>query len=69
MQLLNLLVLAAATLGLQALAREIVITVGGNTTDDAGAVFKPQTVVANQGDVVVFNCAFPCALKHLQCPH
>jgi hypothetical protein len=59
MQLLSLFILAATCLGLQAFAKQIVITVGGNTTEDAGAVFKPQTVVANQGDVVVFNCASP----------
>lgn len=38
------------------MAEDIVITVGGNTTDDAGAVFSPQTVTANLGDVVTFNC-------------
>lgn len=36
----------------------MVVTVGGNTTSDAGAVFQPQSVIAAQGDVVLFNCKF-----------
>ncbi|KAF8161304.1 hypothetical protein B0H34DRAFT_374589 [Crassisporium funariophilum] len=38
-----------------ACAKTIVITVGGNTTDNAGAVFDPPSVVADKGDVVMFN--------------
>ena len=37
-------------------AKQIVITVGGNTTNNASAVFQPAEVVANIGDVVFFNC-------------
>ncbi|KAF6760211.1 hypothetical protein DFP72DRAFT_988455 [Ephemerocybe angulata] len=47
--------LVFACLFMAALAKDVVITVGGNTTSDAGAVFTPQSVTANQGDVVVFN--------------
>ncbi|PPQ75182.1 hypothetical protein CVT26_008790 [Gymnopilus dilepis] len=47
--------IAAALFVSCASAKQVVITVGGNTTDNAGAVFKPQTVTANAGDVVVFN--------------
>ncbi|KAF8633431.1 hypothetical protein AX17_004602 [Amanita inopinata Kibby_2008] len=36
-------------------AKRIIITVGGNTTDDAGKVFEPQSVKADSGDVVFFN--------------
>ncbi|PPQ87443.1 hypothetical protein CVT25_008179 [Psilocybe cyanescens] len=42
-------------LAASACAKTIVITVGGNTTSDPGAVFNPQTVVADTGDVVLFN--------------
>jgi len=48
-------VLFTTTLLACAFAKTVVITVGGNTTSDAGAVFKPQTVKADLGDVVVFN--------------
>lgn len=34
------------------------ITVGGNTTANIGSVFTPQSVTADAGDVVVFNCIF-----------
>ena len=37
-------------------AKQIVITVGGNTTNNASAVFQPAEVTANIGDVVFFNC-------------
>lgn len=37
-------------------ARDIVITVGGNTTDNGTTTFVPQRVDATRGDVVVFNC-------------
>jgi len=37
-------------------AKTIVITVGGNTTSNPGAVFVPQTVRADQDDVILFNC-------------
>ncbi|KAF8622725.1 hypothetical protein AX15_006816 [Amanita polypyramis BW_CC] len=33
----------------------IVVTVGGNTPDNASKVFQPQSIQANQGDVVYFN--------------
>ncbi|GLB37732.1 hypothetical protein LshimejAT787_0407830 [Lyophyllum shimeji] len=36
-------------------AKTIVITVGGNTTSDATSVFQPNSVVAREGDVVLFN--------------
>jgi len=50
-------VLALSTV-LSVCAKTIVVTVGGgsNTTQDASAVFKPQTVVAARGDLVFFNC-------------
>lgn len=37
-------------------AKQIVITVGGNTTDNATAVFQPAEVTAKIGDTVLFNC-------------
>ncbi|KAI0776231.1 hypothetical protein BD413DRAFT_263365 [Trametes elegans] len=40
---------------LAASAKQIVITVGGNTTDNATTVFQPAEVYANIGDVVFFN--------------
>ena len=64
--LLNFVVLR--TLLLFARAKEIFITVGGNTTADPGAVFKPQSVIAKQGDVVVFNCAF-ALISRVSCPN
>ncbi|TBU37455.1 hypothetical protein BD309DRAFT_974046 [Dichomitus squalens] len=36
-------------------AKQIVITVGGNTTNNASTVFQPAEVTANIGDVVFFN--------------
>ncbi|KAH0588797.1 hypothetical protein H2248_004597 [Termitomyces sp. 'cryptogamus'] len=36
-------------------AKTIVITVGGNTTNDATTVFQPNVVVADKGDIVLFN--------------
>ncbi|KAI0629437.1 hypothetical protein C8Q77DRAFT_1065487 [Trametes polyzona] len=36
-------------------AKQIVITVGANTTDNATTVFQPAEVKANIGDVVLFN--------------
>ncbi|KDQ50858.1 hypothetical protein JAAARDRAFT_211438 [Jaapia argillacea MUCL 33604] len=36
-------------------AANIVVTVGGNTTTNSSLVFQPQRVVAQAGDVVVFN--------------
>ncbi|PCH35812.1 hypothetical protein WOLCODRAFT_28150 [Wolfiporia cocos MD-104 SS10] len=44
--------LAALTV---ATAKDIVITVGHNTTGNPGAVFDPQEVTAEIGDNVVFN--------------
>ncbi|KAF8806559.1 hypothetical protein BYT27DRAFT_6630874 [Phlegmacium glaucopus] len=38
-----------------ACAETIVITVGGNTTKDAGAVFSPESVIARENDIVFFN--------------
>ncbi|KAF8229037.1 hypothetical protein L208DRAFT_1402737 [Tricholoma matsutake] len=46
--------LALALAGLVT-AKQIVITVGYNTTDDADKVFQPASVVAQQGDTVYFN--------------
>lgn len=48
---------ATATLIMSTFAKRIVITVGGNTTSNPGAVFSPQSVQARTGDVVFFNCA------------
>ncbi|KAG6920199.1 hypothetical protein DXG01_004968 [Tephrocybe rancida] len=45
-----------------AVAKTVVVTVGGNTTNDATTVFQPNVVFADQGDTVVFNCKF---LLHL----
>jgi hypothetical protein len=39
-------------------AKNIVITVGGNTTNDGKTTFVPQIVDAALGDVVMFNCMF-----------
>jgi len=53
-------------------AKDIVITVGGNTTDDVTTVFKPRTVTGRLGDVIVFNCTFPTLsgpLTSLALPH
>jgi plastocyanin len=36
-------------------AKDIIITVGGNTTSDPGMVFDPQEVKAVLGDTVIFN--------------
>ncbi|RDB25486.1 hypothetical protein Hypma_007603 [Hypsizygus marmoreus] len=36
-------------------AKTIVVTVGGNTTNDATKVFQPTTVTAQNGDTVFFN--------------
>ncbi|KAI0294368.1 hypothetical protein BC826DRAFT_342621 [Russula brevipes] len=52
MLLSTLFVLASAWL---AGAKVIVITVGGNTTDDGTTTFVPQRVDAVAGDTVVFN--------------
>ncbi|PPQ63014.1 hypothetical protein CVT24_005960, partial [Panaeolus cyanescens] len=52
--LLTYIFQAFAALG-AAYAKTIVVTVGGNTTDNAGAVFEPQSVIANEGDIVFFN--------------
>ncbi|KAI0753169.1 hypothetical protein C8Q80DRAFT_1150408 [Daedaleopsis nitida] len=50
---------AAAVVALSVLsaasAKQIVITVGGNTTDNATAVFNPAEVTAKIGDVIFFN--------------
>jgi hypothetical protein len=46
-------VLASACM---AAAKEIVISVGGNTTGNGLTTFVPQSVVADLGDVVKFNC-------------
>jgi hypothetical protein len=45
-----------------AAAKEIVITVGGNTTGNGLTTFVPQSVVADLGDVVKFIC------RLLSCP-
>ncbi|CAA7260537.1 unnamed protein product [Cyclocybe aegerita] len=44
-----------AALVASAYAKTVVVTVGGNTTENPGAVFQPQSVVAEEGDVVLFN--------------
>ena len=41
-----------------AAAKTIVITVGGNTTNNGTTTFVPQRVDAALGDVVLFNCKF-----------
>ncbi len=38
--------------------KEIVITVGGNTTGDGSTTFDPRSVIAELDDVVIFNCRF-----------
>ncbi|EIN06559.1 hypothetical protein PUNSTDRAFT_53989 [Punctularia strigosozonata HHB-11173 SS5] len=45
----------AALAGTLASAKDIVITVGGNTTTNASLVFQPQEVHATLGDTVIFN--------------
>ncbi|KAI9441633.1 hypothetical protein H4582DRAFT_1933910 [Lactarius indigo] len=47
-----LLVLASVYL---AVAENIVVTVGGNTTGDGSTIFTPQLIVAKRGDIVTFN--------------
>ncbi|TFK44913.1 hypothetical protein BDQ12DRAFT_695253 [Crucibulum laeve] len=47
--------LALSALAASVSAKRIVVTVGGNTTDNPGAVFDPQQLTATQGDVLVFN--------------
>ncbi|KAJ3505974.1 hypothetical protein NLJ89_g7131 [Agrocybe chaxingu] len=47
-----------AALVASAYAKTVVITVGGNTAENPGAVFQPQSVVAEEGDVVLFNCLY-----------
>ena len=44
-------------------AKEIVVTVGLNTTGNASAVFQPQRIVAALGDFVTFNCTFLIAMS------
>jgi hypothetical protein len=39
-----------------AAAKEIIVTVGGNTTGNGLTTFVPQSVVAELGDVVKFDC-------------
>ncbi|KAG6846237.1 hypothetical protein H0H93_015124, partial [Arthromyces matolae] len=36
-------------------AKTVVISVGGNTTNDATTVFQPSSVIAQKGDIVTFN--------------
>ena len=45
-----------------AAAKQIVIMVGGNTTGDGSLTFVPQSVLADLGDIVIFNCML------LSCP-
>ncbi|KIY52015.1 hypothetical protein FISHEDRAFT_63982 [Fistulina hepatica ATCC 64428] len=56
------------------LAADIWIQVGGNTTNNASAVFQPESVKASLNDIVYFNCNHtatqsefyaPCKLAHL----
>ncbi|KAF8176534.1 hypothetical protein BJ912DRAFT_930640 [Pholiota molesta] len=65
--------LALVALVASACAKTVVVTVGGNTTDNPMGVFQPASVVANQGDTVLFNCnhtatqstfAGPCIPAH-----
>ncbi|KDR75683.1 hypothetical protein GALMADRAFT_140303 [Galerina marginata CBS 339.88] len=49
------LLIAASAVLVAVRAKEIVVTVGGNTTSSPGAVFTPQEVKAIAGDVVIFN--------------
>ncbi|KAI0767141.1 hypothetical protein C8Q74DRAFT_1369979 [Fomes fomentarius] len=48
-------VLLAASVVAVAAAKQIVITVGGNTTDNATTVFQPAAVTAKIGDTIFFN--------------
>ncbi|TFK50989.1 hypothetical protein OE88DRAFT_1735713 [Heliocybe sulcata] len=45
----------AALTAAVASARDIVVTVGGNTTSNASLVFQPQRITAYLGDTVIFN--------------
>lgn len=47
--------LAVLSLASLAYAARVVVTVGGNTTNDVTTVFEPREIRAFQGDVVVFN--------------
>ncbi|KAK0212424.1 hypothetical protein DFS33DRAFT_26533 [Desarmillaria ectypa] len=47
--------LISLTVACTVLAENIVITVGHNTTNNASAVFQPQSVTAKLNDTVVFN--------------
>ncbi|KAI5833826.1 Le.flp1-like protein [Schizophyllum commune Tattone D] len=48
-------VVALSGLASLAAARDIWIQVGGNTSDNASAVFQPQQVTAQLNDIVFFN--------------
>lgn len=39
-------------------AKQIVITVGANTTANASTIFSPAEVTAVIGDTVLFNCEY-----------
>jgi len=47
--------LFALTSALAVSAKNVVVTVGKNTTDNATMVFDPAEIVANLNDIVVFN--------------
>lgn len=54
MHLVALFMVLSVLLGVT-FSKTVVITVGGNTTSNPGLVFSPESVVANQGDTVLFN--------------
>ncbi|KAL1675565.1 Le.flp1-like protein [Schizophyllum commune] len=63
-------IVALSGLASLAAARDIWIQVGGNTSDNASAVFQPQEVTAQLNDIVFFNLtqslfASPCIPANL----
>ncbi|KAK2463117.1 hypothetical protein APHAL10511_004772 [Amanita phalloides] len=55
MHISTVIVIALGFIASVAAERVIIVNVGGNTTEDAAKVFQPQSVNADQGDVVYFN--------------
>ncbi|KAI0795119.1 hypothetical protein C8Q75DRAFT_889231 [Abortiporus biennis] len=47
--------IAAFTVASVAVAKDVVVTVGGNTTTNATMVFQPAEIFAANGDVIIFN--------------
>ena len=52
------------------LAKQVVVTVGHNTTTNATAVFDPAEIFAELNDTVIFNCtSLPILAASLSYPH